>query len=349
MSGRHAHSVVVARAPGKIFLTGEYAVLVGAPALVAAVDRVAEIRIAPQCAPESLAITSLAEGERRVVDGEDRRELPGGDAGAVLAAHRAVSARVRLPEGLDVTVDSRAFLVGARKLGLGRSAATLAGTVAGLLAVAGQRRESAEPLEVALLALAHFQGGEGSGADLAAAVRGGVVEVVRHDTRLAVASRGLPTGLELLVGWTGEGAATVPLLRRFSAAIRTEPATLRELRVTAESAAAAVTAGDRLAFLQAVDRSGSLLEQLGREIGLPITTPALARLVAAARRAGAAAKPSGAGGGDCGIAFATSPAQAAAVRAAWEAEGIVPLPLAIEPAGVRTWTDARATEGVSLA
>src|SRR5262249_61528932 len=99
--------------------------------------------------------------------------------------------------------------------------------------------------------------------------------------------------------WTGEGAATVPLLRRFSAAIRTEPATLRELRVAAESAAAAVTAGDRPKFLEAVDRSGSLLEQLGREIGLPITAPALARLVAAARRAGAAAEPSRAGGGRC--------------------------------------------------
>src|SRR5262249_62153527 len=133
--------------------------------------------------------------------------------------------------------------------------------------------------------------------------------------------------------WTGAGAAAVALLRRFPAAIRTGPATLRERRVVAESAAAAVTAGARLAFLQAVDRSGSLLEQLGREIGLPITTPALARLVAAARRAGAAAKPSGAGGGDWGIAFATSPAQAAAVRAAWGAGGSVPLPLAIRAEG----------------
>jgi len=141
----------------------------------------------------------------------------------------------------------------------------------------------------------------------------------------------------------------VPLLRRFSAAVRTKPAVLCELGVAAERAAAAVTAADRPAFLEAIDRSGSLLERLGREIGLPITTPALARLVAAARRAGAVAKPSGAGGGDCGIAFATSPAQASAVREAWEAEGIVPLPLAVEPAGVCTRVDGRATEGASLA
>ena len=49
---------------------------------------------------------------------------------------------------------------------------------------------------------------------------------------------------------------------------------------------------------------------------------------------GAAAKPSGAGGGDCGIALATSEAQADAVRAAWRAEGIVPLPVAIAAEGV---------------
>jgi len=33
-----------ARAPGKLFVTGEYAVLAGAPALVAAVDRFADTR-----------------------------------------------------------------------------------------------------------------------------------------------------------------------------------------------------------------------------------------------------------------------------------------------------------------
>src|SRR5206468_279344 len=80
------------------------------------------------------------------------------------------------------------------------------------------------------------------------------------------------------------------------------------------------------ALLDAVASSADLLARLGDEVGIPIVTPALARLVAAARRVGAAAKPSGAGGGDCGIALATSGAQADAVAAAWRAEGIVPLP-----------------------
>jgi mevalonate kinase len=69
-------------------------------------------------------------------------------------------------------------------------------------------------------------------------------------------------------------------------------------------------------------------------VGIPIVTPALARLVAAARRVGAAAKPSGAGGGDCGIALATSAAQAAAVRAAWQEEGVLPLPVRLASEGL---------------
>jgi phosphomevalonate kinase len=83
----------------------------------------------------------------------------------------------------------------------------------------------------------------------------------------------------------------------------------------------------------AAARTTDLLGRLGEETGIPILTPPLARLVAAARRAGAVGKPSGAGGGDCGIAFATSLGQAEAVRAAWREEGIVPLPLAIAADG----------------
>ena len=40
-----------ARAPGKLFVTGEYAVLEGAPALVAAVDRYARVSVLPGNGP----------------------------------------------------------------------------------------------------------------------------------------------------------------------------------------------------------------------------------------------------------------------------------------------------------
>src|SRR5439155_903092 len=84
----------------------------------------------------------------------------------------------------------RPFLVGERKLGLGRSSATLVAAVAAFLATRGRpTREGI--LERALAANALFQEGRGSGADLAAAVHGGVVEVCRQDAGLRVQSRAL--------------------------------------------------------------------------------------------------------------------------------------------------------------
>src|SRR2546430_2088940 len=81
-----------ARAPGKLFLSGEYVVLMGAPAVIAAIDRYAEVRVTLGEKPGPLVVRSLAEGtswEAPVA----RNEMPGGDAGVVLAALRAAARR----------------------------------------------------------------------------------------------------------------------------------------------------------------------------------------------------------------------------------------------------------------
>jgi phosphomevalonate kinase len=331
---------ITARAPGKVFVAGEWAVLRGAPALVAAVDRWAEVTVTPG-GPGGVTVLSHVDGETRV-PAPDAGELPTGDAGAVLAAWRVAAERERRLRdvGMYVEVDARAFVEHGRKLGLGRSAAVLAAAIAAFLGRTDAARDAA------LAAHARFQQGRGSGADVAAAWYGGLVEVTRTGGGLRVVPRTLPPGLELLVGWTGEGAATAPLLARFDAA--GDPPVLGELRDTAAAAATAVGRGDAGGLAAAVARSADLLDRLGRETGLPLVTPALARLVAAAAGVGAVAKPSGAGGGDCGIALATSPAQAAAVRAAWQATGIVPLPVAVAARGVQARREPAPLE-VSLA
>jgi phosphomevalonate kinase len=56
--------------------------------------------------------------------------------------------------------------------------------------------------------------------------------------------------------------------------------------------------------------------------------------MATARRLGAAVKPSGAGGGDCGVALVRSTAAAAALHEAWQADGIQPVALAAAASGV---------------
>jgi phosphomevalonate kinase len=327
---------IEATAPGKLFLTGEWAVLAGAPALVLAVERRARVRVALTDGAPGVAVTSLGDPSAAAGDREATEAAFGAATGVVpWLAGRQVRAEV----------DSRPFLDGERKLGLGRSAATLTAATAAFLA-AGGRAETGTVLAAAQGANAALQAGHGSGADIAAAVHGGLVEVTRGDDGgVRVTPRRLPRGLRVLVGWTGAAAPTRPLLERFAAAGR--PAALAAVADAARAAVAAVEAGDAAALVAAVDRSATALERLGAETGVPIVTPPLARLVAAARGAGAAAKPSGAGGGDCGIALVDGPRTAERVIAAWRDAGVLPLPLAIAEDGVRVAADASASEGVA--
>jgi phosphomevalonate kinase len=333
--------VIAATAPGKLFLTGEWAVLRGAPALVMAVDRVVRVEIDGDAGDGEVAIESLAEGRTwrsgdarsssdrdAVARGGDAggASFPAGDAGAVVAVLRRLGAlRGR------IVVDSRPFLVGERKLGLGRSAATIAAAVTARRALAGRSLERAAVLDDALAANAAFQDGHGSGADVAAAVHGGIVVAEPRAGGLAVTRHELPDGIQVIAGWTGEPAPTTPLVASF--ATMPSPPVLADLSACARDAVAAVTELDRGRLCDAVARSAELLARFADETGLPIITPALRRLVETARRAGAAAKPSGAGGGDCGIALAPSPRVAAAVKAAWRDAGILPLDVAIAREG----------------
>jgi phosphomevalonate kinase len=317
-----------ATAPGKLFLTGEYVVLGGAPALVVAIDRRASVEVSPDEGP--LVVESAADGTRDEIRDALDGELPGGDARAVVAAVRSLGLGHL---GGRVHVDTRHFLAGGQKLGLGRSAAALVAAAAAFLAARGAF-VPARALEAAVAGHALLQNGLGSGADVAAAVHGGLVEVRRRGRELAVAARDVPAGLEIVVGWSGESAATAPLVSRFVAAREHGAATLSQLGAEAERAAVAVAGGDADALLDATDASGRLLERLGHDLDLPIVTPGLARLMATARRLGAAVKPSGAGGGDCGVALVRSSAAAAALREAWRADGIEPLPLAVAASGV---------------
>lgn len=158
--------LVIATAPGKLILTGEYAVLDGAPALVIAVDRRVVARRQPgdDRPPSSPFLLAVA------------RELAqryGADSPGARAA-------------LEIAVDSSAFYADSQKLGLGSSAAVTVAATA--LALVAQHRafDRAEVLAIALAAHANAQGAKGargSGADIAAAVYGGVIAFTTRAVR----------------------------------------------------------------------------------------------------------------------------------------------------------------------
>jgi phosphomevalonate kinase len=226
------------------------------------------------------------------------------------------------------------------KIGLGSSAAVTAAVVAAVFAVAGQdlTTDSCRDylFSVALDAHRRVQGKLGSGADVAASVYGGVILFRPSGSMPQVTPLKLPSHACLLAAWTGEPASTPDLVQRYQSA-QNESAAKRAAFVQATRACVddfvAELARGSLS-LSAVLANGRLLEQLATDLNLPLVTPRLRQLVSVARAEGAAAKISGAGGGDCGIALTRDEETARRVRAAWCAAGLTPLALSISDQGV---------------
>ncbi len=285
-------------APGKLFFAGEYGVLQGGTAVVAAVDRRVVARFVPGAAPSTPVVA---------------------EALAAVRAHCQANG-ASLPEGAP-EIDSASLSDAGRKLGLGSSAAVAAAAVGVLLEAAGFDVEAEKGLTFLLADRAHraAQGGRGSGADVAAAVLGGVLAYTRPEVG-APSMRALvpPPRLTPVVVSTGTPSATVDHVTAVERLAARDPGAharrLREIRRAADAFLQGYEAGDASALLQAVGAAHDALGALGRDADFPIVTPSLAAAAALARELGGAAKPSGAGGGDVGVAFFFDPDSAAAFR-----------------------------------
>ena len=271
-------------APGKLMLAGEYAVLEGATAVVAAVDRRAIGRFVPGASPATPLVA---------------------EALAAVGAHLGARG-VALPPGAPV-IDSAALAADGRKLGLGSSAAAAAAAVGVALAAAGIEAAPATAFDLAGRAHRAAQRGRGSGADVAAAVHGGVLAYARHEPSAPEIRPLGPLPVELVVFATGVPSPTVDFLDAVARLAARDPAThgtrLADLGATAAAFLRAVDGGDAALLLEAVRFAEAGLGALGRDADVPIVTPMLAAAAALARDLGGAAKPSGAGGGDVGVAF----------------------------------------------
>lgn len=276
--------------PGKLFLGGEYAVLEGAPAIVAAVGRTASASFVPGSAPAS-ALIAAAMAETRLRLGE-------------LFPDRAAS----LPPGA-AQVDTSRFMRDGVKLGLGSSAAAAVAAVGAAFEFVDLALGEHSGLLLATADAAHrtAQGGVGSGADIATAVHGGFVRFERRkDGAPSISSIAVAPQLHLVTFWTRAAARTVDFISGVRRLERDNPAVhgrrLGDLQATAARFADAFASDAARAVAEAATY-GDALAALGTDAALPIVTPAVAEAMVLARSLGGAAKPSGAGGGDMGVAF----------------------------------------------
>lgn len=350
---------VALSAPGKLVLLGEYAVLFGAPAAVMAVDRRAIVSLeptgeelwsveAPGLIPGSTRFELAADGRVRWraehTRDADRLPLVEGVLGAAIGGGLIRADRI---EPAVMRLDTRAFFTstasGQVKLGLGSSAA-LTVTLASALAVwSGNDHLLADRLAwlESLVGLhRELQGGRGSGLDLAAALLGGPLEY-RLDTTGSVAAADplpLPSGLRLVFVWTGRAADTGDFLRRLYDRLATDDGSvvrgLDRLGDASHAGVAALRKGRVAAFLDSVDDFNQALEELGRATDLTIYSAEHLELRRLARRLGARYKPSGAGGGDLGIAVTDDPSRASAMAAGATSAGFQVIDLHPDPKGL---------------
>jgi phosphomevalonate kinase len=291
-----------ARAPGKVVVSGAYAVLEGAPCLVAAVDRYVE------------ADTELAP------------DFVTPEVSAALGPERAT------------WFDASALREGDQKLGLGSSAAILVATLAARLAEERYPESDADlamqVFEPARAAHRSAQGG-GSGVDVAASAYGGYLVAELRGDRLET-RRVTPPDVHLEVWAAGVPASTAGLLRMvraFAARDRTSyDRIIRQLFDAAEFAERAIDGGDASDFVQALARQREGLTELGNTAGAPIVTPPVQSLAETAAAEGAVVLPAGAGGGDI-VLFAGLRPPTAALRDAAERHGHAPISLALGARG----------------
>ena len=332
-----------AHAPGKLVVLGEYAVLEGAPALVLAIDRYAVATLQPSLDEQCHLRTRMAEQG-------DRLFPLGAAAGVDLVDTVIASAPAR--EAWSGTLDSSQFFEGGNKLGLGSSAAALCAW-AGVWSEHVARASARPDTSLAALVGLHraFQGGRGSGIDVAASLTGGAVEY-RLDVARApqVGSVRLPNSVGFAGIFAGRSASTPAFVAHFRAFQAAQPAQaaglLRRLSATAEAGCAAARGGAGQAFIEAIADYGRGLRALGEAIGADIVTAEHRQIGEHARRFGVAYKVSGAGGGDLGLACALDVAALEAFKASVRERGfrVIELNLAERGLTVNELADASVGE-----
>lgn len=286
-----------ARAPGKLVLSGAYAVLEGAPAIVTAVDRyvIADASreadfVTPEvrCAIGSAPAPWFDASELR----RDGRKIGLGSSAAIVVASLAARALREQPELDDAALADRVFA----------------------LALRGHREA---------------QGG-GSGIDVITSAHG-ATRVCWLDAGGAVRSRAqvLPPGLRIDVYATDREASTRDMLARVRAFARSdhEAYAARIARLT-DAARRAASGGTVESFVGALRDQVSELASMGDAAGAPIVPEELRDEVE-----GVAVIPSGAGGGDV-VLCAGEPAACDACQSLLEGRGMQRLDIALGARGV---------------
>lgn len=246
------------------------------------------------------------------------------------------------------------------KYGLGSSAAVVTGVVTALL-TEFLAKEPERELIFKLSAIAHVKvQGTGSGADIAASTYGGMLEyrsfqadwlldqLKRESSATALVQKewkflhikklSFPKEWKMIVGWTGSPASTAKLVPEILAYKDVNPEAFREFVEKSSRAVLTILTGINQRnfdqFSQGIQMNHKALSKIGKLAGVPIETPKLYELQKVSSLYQSPGKLSGAGGGDCGIAFTVKKDNIPLIKRNWEKAGIKFLEMTHWPYGV---------------
>ena len=353
--------LITEKAPGKLYIAGEYAVVEnGYPAILVALDQFVTCSIEESAAEVGKIISRQYHnnalqlhrlGEQMVVDNRDNPFSYILSAIKVTEEYaRSFARELRI---FDLHIDSQLDSDSGKKYGLGSSAAVTVATVKALCRFYNLPVTKDEIFKLA--AIAHFEvQGNGSLGDVAASVYGGWIAYHSFDRQwlaqqrkyldlrtlvdlpwpdLKIESLKAPSNLQLLIGWTGKPASTSQLVDKISLFKARQQKEYRQFLEDSKHCIQRMVDGFHNADLESIKNeiryNRELLKQLGTNSGVHIETPVLNKLCEIAEDFGGAAKTSGAGGGDCGIVAIDRDSNFKLVLKKWAANKIEQLPLSV--------------------
>lgn len=333
-------------APGKLFLCGEYAVLWGGAARIAAVGprSTAFVRRRADRQVHLVLAEGRLVGDATPAGARWRSEPPAGFRFVARAVDEALRAHGGEALGFDLALSPSQSGPGGAKLGFGGSAR------ASVLASEAARyvlELSLDALKLSLLAHAKSQGGSGSGGDVAAVFAGGIVRYRRYTLQELIAASNTaslasalaaspavdlwrlpPSPVLLAYAFTEQSASTPMMIAEVERRLGEEgrASFVSESDALGGALEEALLRGDFLTLRDATAQLEALLAGLGS-----VETENAQRVIALARAHGCAGKISGAGGGDGCILFAPDARSRDAALEAISARGFRAWPVNVEP------------------
>jgi len=185
--------------------------------------------------------------------------------------------------------DSSSFFLAGKKLGLGSSAAVCTASYRLLCQVLSREPNLREAIDIHRT----WQGGAGSGLDVAASWHGKIISFQNSESQKFC----LPPEIWIQFVWSGKSSTTVDHIHKFQLLKgKRNKKALESLKESSQTTKEQFNLQNLLHYQKT-------LEDFDEACGLNIFSPEHSKLGTIAHQNGLAYKPCGAGGGDIGVAF----------------------------------------------